>query len=120
MLRAVSEERPLWRQGFDAVEGAVAPRLESLMGSDRFAVTVGLVTQAQQAAQRRAERNMRRVLHRLNLPAGSDVTRILNEIGKLQREVRSLSRQLEAAKEGTKDGGDTGNARPRRASTARR
>ena len=37
----------------------------------------------------------RRVLHRLNLPAGTDVTRILNEIGQLRRQVHELTVELD-------------------------
>ena len=37
------------------------------------------------------------MLHALNLPAGTDVTRILNELGQLKRQVRELSTQLDAA-----------------------
>jgi uncharacterized coiled-coil protein SlyX len=39
------------------------------------------------------------MLHSLNLPAGSDVTRILNELGQLKRQVRALTAELEAARE---------------------
>jgi hypothetical protein len=107
----------LWRQGFDAVEGAVAPRLEATLGSERFAIVVGLATSAQRAARTRTERAMRRTLHRLNLPAASDITRILAEIGRLQRDVRTLSKQLEATKGEATDGGDTRAQRPRRTGT---
>ena len=36
------------------------------------------------------------MLHRLNLPAGSDVTRLLNEIGELRKQVRQLTAELAA------------------------
>ena len=42
-------------------------------------------------------RSTRRALHALNLPAGTDVTRILNELGQLKRQVRELSSQLDEA-----------------------
>jgi hypothetical protein len=113
----VPEDRPLWRQGFDVVEGAVAPRLEATLGSERFAIAVGLATSAQRAVQRRTERTMRRALHRLNLPAGSDITRILSELGRLQRDVRALSKQMDAVKGEAADGGDTRAQRPRRTGT---
>jgi len=86
----------MWRQAFDGLEQSAAPLLEDLMKNDQFQVAVGLVTQAQKNIQERAERTMRRSLHLWNLPAGSDVTRILNEIGKLQREVRELSKRVDA------------------------
>ena len=43
-------------------------------------------------------RATRRVLHRLNLPAGTDVSRILNEIGQLRVQVRELSNELDEAR----------------------
>lgn len=89
---------PLWRKGFDTVEGAVRPRLEDLIGTEQFAVAAGLMVRVQRTVQRTSERATRRVLHSLNLPAGSDVNRILAELGRLERQVTSLRRELEAAK----------------------
>src|SRR4051794_29639031 len=77
---SMSEEQPLWRQGFDAIERAVGPPLAAFAKSEPFAVTVGLALRAQREAQARTERTTRRLLHLANLPAGSDVTRILNEL----------------------------------------
>jgi hypothetical protein len=94
---AAQPETPTWRQGFDAVERQLSPVLEGLVQSEPFAVTVGLVARVQRAMQDQAMRSTRRALHALNLPAGTDVTRILNEIGQLKRQVRELSSQLDAA-----------------------
>lgn len=99
----MSEARPLWRQAFDLVEGAVGPPLKTIVNSEQFAIAMGLAAKAQKTAQRRTERTTRRLLHLWNLPAGSDVTRIIAEIGKLQREVRELTRQVDAIRE---DDGD--------------
>src|SRR5689334_19616043 len=96
----MADDRPAWRQGFDAIEAAIAPRLEELVRSEPFQIAAGLVSSAQRDAQQRAERTMRRALHLWNLPAGSDVTRILNEIGKLQRDVRELARRVDEREEG--------------------
>jgi hypothetical protein len=74
----------------------VGPRLKAVVNSEPFAVAVGLASRADHAIRATSERATRRVLHFWNLPAGSDVTRVLNEIGKLQHEVRALSRQLDA------------------------
>ncbi len=112
---------PRWRQGFDAVEHELTPRVDAVVRSDEFAVALGLVTHALRAVQREAARSTRWALHLLNLPAGSDVTRILGEIGQLRQQVRELSRQLEArdgdeSKEGT-DGAARPGRRPRAASS---
>jgi hypothetical protein len=91
-------DTPPWRQGFDAVERELAPRLEALVRSEQFAVAVGLATRVQRAVESELARNTRRVLHRLNLPAGTDVARILHEIGQLRVQVRELTDELEEAR----------------------
>ena len=91
-------ETPPWRQGFDALERQLSPRLEALVQSEQFAVAVGLAARVQRALSRSRRRtSTRRVLHGLNLPAGTDVSRILNELGQLKRQVRELSTQLDDA-----------------------
>ena len=52
----------------------------------------------QRAVEGELARATRRVLHRLNLPAGTDVSRILNEIGQLRVQVRELSAELDEAR----------------------
>lgn len=116
----MSEERPLWRQGFDALERTVGPPLAAFAQSEPFAVAVGLALRAQREAQARTERSTRRLLHLVNLPAGSDVTRILNELGRLQTQVRELSRQLGEAQKGGRDDGPAGNGGTPRSRQTRR
>ncbi len=91
-------DQPSWRQGFDAVEKQLSPRLEGLVQSEQFAVAVGLAARAQRAVEGELARTTRRILHRLNLPAGTDVSRILNEIGQLRVQVRELSAELDDAR----------------------
>jgi hypothetical protein len=91
-------DQPSWRQGFDALEEQLSPRLESVVQSEQFAVAVGLAARVQRAVEGEMARTTRRVLHRLNLPAGTDVSRILNEIGQLRVQVRELSTELDEAR----------------------
>jgi hypothetical protein len=91
-------DQPSWRQGFDALEKQLSPRLESLMQSEQFAVAIGLAARVQRSVEGELARTTRRVLHRLNLPAGTDVSRILNEIGQLRVQVRKLSDELDEAR----------------------
>lgn len=69
-----------------------------MVQSESFAVAVGVVARVQRVVQQEAGRTTRRFLHQLNLPAGSDVSRILNEIGQLRRQVRELTVELEETK----------------------
>jgi hypothetical protein len=89
-------DAPLWRQAFDTAERAVAPRAERLVRTPGFHVGVSLVRRAQTLARGSARDLTARAWHLLNLPAGSDVTRLRAQIGALDREVRRLGLQLEA------------------------
>ncbi|HEU4840115.1 MAG TPA: hypothetical protein VFT09_01705 [Ilumatobacteraceae bacterium] len=91
-------DQPSWRQGFDALEQQLSPRIEALVQSEQFAVVVGLAARVQRVIEGEMARSTRRVLHRLNLPAGTDVSRILNEIGQLRVQVRELSNELDEAR----------------------
>ncbi|MEO5724916.1 MAG: hypothetical protein ABIQ39_00680 [Ilumatobacteraceae bacterium] len=96
-------DKAKWREGFDAVEQVVTPRLDALMHSDQFAVVVGLLARIQRGVEQEAARSTRRVLHRLNLPAGTDVSRILTELGQLKLQVRDLTHKLAVAEGRTID-----------------
>jgi hypothetical protein len=87
---------PLWRQAFDTVERAVTPRAEELVRTPGFALGTALVRRAQGLARTGAQELTARAWHLLNLPAGTDVSRLRAQIGALDREVRRLTIQLEA------------------------
>jgi hypothetical protein len=87
---------PLWRQAYDAAERAVTPRAENLVRSPGFHVGAALVRRAQVMAKDSARGLTARAWHLINLPAGSDVSRLRAQIGSLDREVRRLTLQLEA------------------------
>jgi hypothetical protein len=88
---------PIWRQGYDAVEQVLEPRVMDLMRHRRFGWSVGFVLRLRGSAHGMASTSTRRLLHMLNLPAGTDVTRLLNEIGSVKRELHELSTHLERA-----------------------
>jgi hypothetical protein len=91
---------PVWRSAFNAVEQVVSPRIEWLVKSEGFAVAVGLAQTVQRDMVRRSERISRRAWHLLNLPAGSDVNRLLAQMGSVQRQVRELEKRVEDAAQG--------------------
>lgn len=112
--KAVTPTAPKWRQTFDSIEKEVTPRLDTIIRSEQFAVATGLAAQMQRRFAKQAARNTRRVLHMLNLPAGTDVTRLLNEIGQLKAQVRTLSSQIEAQSAPDADTGSPAAASTRR------
>jgi hypothetical protein len=88
---------PIWRSAFDAVERTVGPQVDRLVRSEGFAVAVGLAQTVQRDVAKRTERLSRRAWHLVNLPAGSDVNRLLAQMGSVQRQVRELEKRLEDA-----------------------
>jgi len=86
---------PRWRQAYDAVDKAVTPRAEAFVRTPSFAQGAALVRRAQTLARDSARGLTTRAWHLLNLPAGTDVTRLRAQIGALDREVRRLTLQLE-------------------------
>ncbi|WP_138759933.1 hypothetical protein [Modestobacter altitudinis] len=88
-------EAPLWRQAYDAAERRVTPHADRLVRTPSFAVGAAVLRRAQALARSSAEGVSARAWHLLNLPAGSDVSRLRTQIGALDREVRRLSVQLE-------------------------
>jgi polyhydroxyalkanoate synthesis regulator phasin len=86
-------EKPLWRQAFDAVDRRVAGPVESAAGSDAFGDALTIALRLQRRVRGRMERQSRRALHLLNLPAASDVKRLSEQVAALRRELRELERR---------------------------
>jgi hypothetical protein len=95
--------KPLFWKAFDAAERAVGPRLEDAARSGPFLDALGLAARAQARARRDLERSSRRVWHLINLPAGSDVTRLRRQVADLDRELRRVNAALERAVEARED-----------------
>ena len=88
-------EPPLWRQAYDAAERRVTPHADRLVRTPSFAVGAAVLRRTQRLVRSSAEGATARAWHLLNLPAGSDVSRLRAQIGALDREVRRLTVQLE-------------------------
>jgi hypothetical protein len=88
-------ESPLWRQAFDAAEKRVTPHAEQLVRTPAFALAVALARRTQATARGTARGLTARAWHLVNLPAGSDVSRLRAQVGALDREIRRLTVQLE-------------------------
>lgn len=93
----MSDVQPMWRRAFDAVDRTVSPQLEQMVRTEQFADAAAAFAHLQGQLQRRTERVLRRSLHFWNLPAGSDIKRMSEQVASLERRVRDLSKQLEDA-----------------------
>jgi hypothetical protein len=86
---------PLWRRAYDAVDKAVTPRAEEFVRTDTFAVGAALVQRTTSLARGAVRGASARAWHLLNLPAGTEVSRLRAQLGALDREVRRLTIALE-------------------------
>lgn len=84
----------------------VGPALDGFTRSEEFAALTAIRTRARQEAGRQLERTSRRLFHLVNLPAASDINRLLRQIALVEREVRELRKRLDD--EPTTEGGPGG------------
>ena len=85
---------PVWRRAFDAVEQQVTPVVLGVLRSDDFAVVLDRLARTRQEALRAGRQLTRVVLHAANLPVGTDIARLLSEVGRLQSETHRLRDQV--------------------------
>jgi hypothetical protein len=89
--------KPLWRRTYDAVERPIAGRLEGAVQTEQFADVAALLVRTRAELGRRVERTTRRALHRVNLPAATDVARLREQVTALERSVRRLEDSVRKA-----------------------
>lgn len=87
---------PLWLRAFGAVEGTVGPRVEEFVHGKKFSTAVVIVEKVKAGVSGAVERRTRGVWHLVNLPAGSDVRKLRNQLVDLDHEVRLLRGSVES------------------------
>ena len=87
--------RPVWRMPIDAADRVAAPRAEALVHSEAFATVTATIFGVRRAVGNGVNGVAARVWHLVNLPAGTDLQRLRQQVGALDRDVRRLSLQLE-------------------------
>ena len=86
---------PWWQRRLIQTDNAVAPRLAAVLHNEDVLTALGLIRMARSGVERKAEQASRRALHILNLPAGSDITRLHTRLAGLERQVRELTKIIE-------------------------
>jgi hypothetical protein len=85
---------PLWLRVVHRVERAVGEPVESAVRSDAYFDVVSIVTRTTGKATSTAESVSRRGLHLLNLPAGSDVKRLREQLLRMERRLAQLTENV--------------------------
>jgi hypothetical protein len=96
---------PLWLRVVHRVERAVGEPVELAVRSDTYFDVVSIVTRTTGKAKSTAESLSRRGLHLLNLPAGSDVKRVREQLLRMERRLNQLTENVEELDDGRQRAG---------------
>jgi hypothetical protein len=84
-------DRPLWLKAVLRLERTVGGPVESVVRSDAYFDTVTKVSKVRRKAINTVEGVSRRGLHLFNLPAGTDVRRMREQLSRMERRLDQLS-----------------------------
>ena len=85
----------MWKKAFDAVEKQVGPALGRALSNPKVIEAITLAVAVDRRARQDLAEFVRRQLHLANLPAGTDVQKVSNQIANLERQIRQLNRRLD-------------------------
>lgn len=86
---------PLWLKLVLRAERAVGARVESAVHSDTYFDALTELKRARAQLSRRVEGASRRILHLANLPAGTDIRRVREQLARMERRIVELSKELD-------------------------
>lgn len=93
--RAMAASQPLWLKLVLRVERAVGGPVETAVHSDTY---FDVVTELRRGTRRltdAVEGVSKRGLHLLNLPAGTDIRRVREQLARMDRRLLEISKELE-------------------------
>src|SRR6478752_5054467 len=85
--------KPLWLKAVHKVERAVGGPIEAAVRTDTYFDIVTRATRATGAVKRKASGASTRVLHVINLPAGSDLQRMREQLSRMERRLNRLTEE---------------------------
>lgn len=86
--------KPLWLRAVIRLERAIGEPIESAVRSDTYFDLVSTSTRVRRKVQGTAEGVSRRCLHLLNLPAGSDIRNMRQQLARMERRLNQLSHDV--------------------------
>jgi hypothetical protein len=90
----MSSNRPLWLKAVHKIERAVGEPIEAAVRTDTYFDLASKATRASAQARRTVVGTSTRVLHLFNLPAGSDVRRLREQLSRMERRLNQLSEDV--------------------------
>lgn len=86
--------QPLWLRAVIRLERMIGEPIESAVHSDVYFDLVSTTTQVRRRVTGTAEGVSRRALHLLNLPAGSDIRTMRQQLARMERRLNQLSHDV--------------------------
>jgi hypothetical protein len=90
----MGKQQPLWLKAVHRIERTVGEPIESAVRSDTYFDVVTMVTRLRRRTIDAVEGVSRRGLHLLNLPAGTDVRRMREQLSRMERRLNMLSEDV--------------------------
>ncbi|WP_420450570.1 hypothetical protein [Ilumatobacter sp.] len=95
---------PLWKRAFDAVETRAAPVLTKVFANEDVIEAMRVAAAVRKRTMDDLGDLIRRNLHTVNLPSGTDVRKVSNQVASLERQIRVLDRRIDELRaEGSAD-----------------
>ena len=94
---ATKSRGPLWLRAVHRLERTIGEPLECALHSDTYFDLMTELLRLKGRTERSLEGISRRLLHLLNLPAGSDIRRVREQLGRVERQLVALSKELDDA-----------------------
>lgn len=88
------KDQPLWLRAVLKVERAIGQPVESAVRSETYFDLVAKTTRVRRKVGGTAEGLSRRALHMLNLPAGTDMRRLRQQLARLERQIDQLTDEV--------------------------
>jgi hypothetical protein len=86
--------QPLWLRAVLKLERTIGEPIEAAVHSDQYFDLVSATTRLQRRATGLAEGISRRALHLMNLPAGSDIRKIRQQLARMERRLGQLADEV--------------------------
>jgi hypothetical protein len=88
---ATASDRPGWLDTVLKLERAIGSRIERVVTSDEYFEFVAHANRARKRFSKTFESAQEEWLHLFNLPAGTDVRRLREQVSRIERELESLT-----------------------------
>ena len=91
--------QPLWLRAVLKLERAIGEPVEAAVRSDTYFDLISTTTRVRRRVTGLAEGVSRRALHLINLPAGSDIRKMRQQLARMERRLNQLSDEVSELEE---------------------